>query len=141
MRDLRANLQDIDRELAAKRATEQQLRSVIDDHQAKAAAAPRRETEMVELTRDYATIQAIYTDLLGKREASKLSANVERQQIGEQFKILDPARVPERPFSPDKRRILAMGAAGGLALGLAIIAFLEYRDTTFKSDEEIRRVL
>jgi len=141
MRDLRANLQDIDRELASKRATEQQLRAVIDDHQAKAAATPKRETEMVELTRDYSTIQAIYTDLLGKREASKLSANVERQQIGEQFKILDPARVPERPFSPQKRRILAMGAAAGLALGLGLIALLEYRDMTFKSEEEIRRVL
>jgi polysaccharide chain length determinant protein (PEP-CTERM system associated) len=141
MRDLRANLQDIDRELASKRATEQQLRAVITEHQAKAAAAPRRETEMVELTRDYATIQAIYTDLLGKREASKLSANVERQQIGEQFKILDPARVPERPFSPDRRRILAMGAAAGFAVGLGIIALFEYRDRTFKSEQEIRRVL
>ena len=141
MRDLRANLAEIDRELASRRATEQHLRAVIDDHQAKAAAAPKRETELVELTRDYATIQAIYTDLLGKREASKLSANVERQQIGEQFKILDPARVPERPFSPNRRLIVAAGSGLGLALGLCVIVLLEYRDGTFKTEEDIHRVL
>ena len=141
MRDLRANLAEIDRELASRRATEQHLRGVIDDHQAKAAAAPKRETELVELTRDYATIQAIYTDLLGKREASKISANVERQQIGEQFKILDPARVPERPFSPNRRMILAAGSGLGLALGLCVIVLLEYRDGTFKTEEDIHRVL
>jgi polysaccharide chain length determinant protein (PEP-CTERM system associated) len=141
VRDLRANLQDVDRALDAKRVTEQQIRAVINDHQAKAAAAPKRESELVELTRDYTTIQAIYADLLAKREASKLSANVERQQIGEQFKILDPARVPERPFSPNRLQILGIGVALGLALGLGIIALLEYRDMTFKSEEEIRRLL
>lgn len=141
MRDLRANLAEIDRELASRRATEQQLRAVIDDHQVKAAAAPKRETELVELTRDYATIQAIYTDLLGKREASKIAANVERQQIGEQFKILDPARVPERPFSPNRRLIVAAASGLGLALGLGVIVLLEYRDGTFKTEEDIHRVL
>jgi capsular polysaccharide biosynthesis protein len=96
---------------------------------------------MTELTRDYQTIQNIYTSLLEKREASKLAANVERQQIGEQFKILDPARVPERPFSPNRRLIMAAGSAVGLVLGLAVIVLLEYRDGTFKSEEDVHRVL
>ena len=141
MRDLRANLEDIDREFASKRAAEQQVRTAIAGYQAKVAAGPRRESELIELTRDYSTIQSVYSDLLSKREASKLSANVERQQIGEQFKILDPARVPERPFSPNRLRIIGMGTALGLAFGLALIALLEYRDSTFKSEDEIRRVL
>jgi hypothetical protein len=33
--------------------------------------------------------------LLQKKEESQISANLERRQIGEQFKILDPARMPE----------------------------------------------
>ena len=141
LRDVKANLQAVDRDMAAKQLSEQKLRAVIATYQAKVDAAPSRESELVELTRDYSTIQNIYTSLLAKREDSKLSANVERQQIGEQFKILDPARVPEKPFSPNRMRIIAMGAALGLGLGLALIGFLEYRDSTFKTEDDIQRVL
>ena len=141
LRDLRANLQTVERDLAAKQRREQELRGIISDYQGKVNAAPTRESELVELNRDYETIQRIYTSLLEKREASKLAANVERQQIGEQFKILDPARVPERPFSPNRLRIMVMGAALGLGLGLAVIGLIEYRDSTFKSEEDIQRVL
>ena len=64
----------------------------------KVEAAPTRETEMVGLTRDYETLQRQYRSLLEKYEESKIAANLERRQIGEQFRILDPARVPERPY-------------------------------------------
>jgi hypothetical protein len=34
-----------------------------------------------------------------------------------------------------------MGATAGLLLGLAIAGFLEYRDTSFKSEEDVVRLL
>ncbi len=141
MRDLRANLAAIDRDLSGNQLKEQQLRASISAYQAKVDAAPRRESELIELTRDYSTFQGIYTSLLAKREDSKLAANVERQQIGEQFKILDPAQVPERPFSPNRLRILMIGSALGLGLGLGILGLLEYRDSTFKTEEDVLRLL
>jgi polysaccharide chain length determinant protein (PEP-CTERM system associated) len=140
-RDLKANLEAVDREIAAKQANDSRLRAVVAEYQAKVDAVPSRESDLTELTRDYTTLQSIYTDLLNKREASKLSANVERQQIGEQFKILDPARVPERPFSPNRPLIVAIGSFLGLGAGLMLIGLLEYRDTTFKTEEDVRLVL
>src|SRR5204863_7117 len=68
-------------------------------------------------------------------------ANLERRQIGVQFKLLDPARMPERPFSPDRRAINWMGLLGGLGVGLGLVALLEYRDASFKTDEDVTRVL
>jgi hypothetical protein len=141
IRSLQASLEDIDRSLAASRTEEQRLLGIISDYQAKVAAAPTRESELTELMRDYATLQQIYTSLLAKREDSKLSANVERQQIGEQFKIIERARIPERPFSPNRSRIVMMGSALGLALGVGLIGLLEYRDSTFKTEDEVLRVL
>ena len=109
--------------------------------QARIDAAPTRESEMTDISRDYAQLNAQYLDMLAKRENSKLAANLERRQIGEQFKLLDAARIPERPFKPDRRQINLMGMAVGLGLGLALVGLLEYRDSSFKTDDEIIRVL
>jgi hypothetical protein len=91
--------------------------------------------------RDYSTLQESYTTLLRKSEESKIAVNLERRQIGEQFKVIDGARLPERPFSPNRLRINMFGLFGGLALGLALVALLEYRDTSFKSDDDVMTTL
>jgi hypothetical protein len=66
---------------------------------------------------------------------------MQRRQIGEQFKVIDGARLPERPISPDRLRINMFGILGGLALGLGLVAFLEYRDTSFKNDDDVTTTL
>ena len=141
LRELQDEIAALDGHLVKKQADEGRLREVIPCYQARVDGAPTRESEVTELMRDYATLQTLYTSLLGKREDSKISANLERRQVGEQFKVLDPARVPERPFSPNRLRLNAMAAAAGLALGLALAALLEYRNASFKTEEEILQVL
>lgn len=142
IRDLQADIEILDRQVLTAQAEETRLKSMIADYQAKVDVLPTRESELVELTRDYATLQETYSSLLKKREDSKLSANLERRQIGEQFRILDPASLPERPSNQKQRlMVLAGGVFGGLAVGLCLIGFLEYRDSSFKSEEDVLRVL
>jgi len=140
-RDLTEQIQDIDRQLAARQKQEAKLRGVIDRYEANLDAMPKRESDLVELTRDYTTLQTTYQSLLQKRQDAKIAANLERRNIGPQFKVLDPAKVPERPFSPNRLLIDLGGAAGGLALAALFIALGEYRDSTFKHEEEVERLL
>jgi uncharacterized protein involved in exopolysaccharide biosynthesis len=142
IKDVRAQIEDINRQLKDKQQEDRQLRDMIAVTQAKVDVVPTRESELVELTRDYATLQATYTTLLAKREESKLAANLERRQYGEQFRVLDPASLPEKPFNSVARMAVTGGvAASGLLLGLALAAFLEIRDSSFRTDEEVLRVL
>jgi polysaccharide chain length determinant protein (PEP-CTERM system associated) len=140
VRELKAQIEEIDRQIAQKQEEDRQLRAVIADYQSKLEAVPKRESDLVELTRDYTTLQTSYQELLKKREESKIAANLERRNIGEQFKVLDPARIPERPFSPNRLVINLAGAGAGLVVGLVLIGLLEYRDVTFRTDEEILRL-
>jgi uncharacterized protein involved in exopolysaccharide biosynthesis len=138
---LRQELELLDRQIAQKQAEEKRLREVSGTYQARVDAAPARETELIELSRDYEGIQKMYDTLLAKKEESKIAANLERRQIGEQFKLLDPARMPERPFSPDRQLINFAGMGIGLAIGFALVALLEFRDSSFKLEHEVTSVL
>jgi polysaccharide chain length determinant protein (PEP-CTERM system associated) len=137
VRQVRDDLDSVDREIAYKQGEEQRLRGVMAEYQRRAEAAPARESDLVELMRDYDTLQKIYANLLAKKEDSKISANLERRQIGEQFKILDPAKPPEKPFSPDRVRIDSLGAVIALAFGIGLAFLMEYRDGSFRTEGDI----
>jgi polysaccharide chain length determinant protein (PEP-CTERM system associated) len=137
VRELRAEIDALDTQLKQKEEEEKRLRSASSAYQGRVEASLTRESELAELMRDYETLQATYTSLLAKKEDSQMAANLERRQIGEQFKILDPARLPERPFSPNRPQIALIGALAGLALGLGLAGLMEYRDTTLKTDDDV----
>jgi uncharacterized protein involved in exopolysaccharide biosynthesis len=141
LRDMKIEMETLDREIARKQEVQEKLQASITEYQRRAEMAPTRESELVALDRDYGTLQKVYNTLLGKSEDAKLAANLEHRQIGEQFKIIDPARLPEQPFSPERVKIAGAGVAGGLMLGLALVGLLEIRDMTFRTDTDIVSVL
>jgi len=140
--DLKAELLVVDKQLESVRGEETQLKSTIMRLQGQVDALPSRESELVELTRDYTTLQTAYSSLLLKREDSMMAANLERGQIGEQFRILDPASMPEKPFNQTQRLAVTFaGAGGGLLIGLIVAVFLELRDSSFRTEDEVMAAL
>jgi polysaccharide chain length determinant protein (PEP-CTERM system associated) len=135
-RQLQEEIATLDRQIAVNQAKERDLTGRIGLYQRRVEAVPERESELTALTRDYGTLQQIYTNLLEKNENAKVAANLERRQIGEQFKILDPARLPEKPISPNRMQLNVFGTLFGLFVGIAFAALLEYRDTSLRTDED-----
>jgi uncharacterized protein involved in exopolysaccharide biosynthesis len=135
--NLRVEIEQLRNRLEQRKADDERLKATLASYSARLEAAPKLESDLTELMRDYTTIQSQYQALLQKSEDSKIAVNLERRQIGEQFKILDGARLPERPFYPDRPRMNVIGFVSGIAFGLALIALLEYRDTTLKTDDDV----
>lgn len=139
--DARAELENLDRQLQAKIAEEARLRGMLAMYQSRIEAAPIREAELAALARDYETLNQTYRTLLQKKEESQIAANLEKRQIGEQFKILDPARMPERPASPDRPQLYAIAILAALVIGFGLAAAAEYLDKTLRTESDVRAAL
>ncbi|HEV8396206.1 MAG TPA: XrtA system polysaccharide chain length determinant [Vicinamibacterales bacterium] len=138
---MRTEMTEIRQRLESEKREAARLQETIGELTGRVQSGPGLQSQLTELMRDYDTLQEGYTALLRKSEESKIAVNLERRQIGEQFKIIDGARLPEKPISPDRFRINMFGILGGLALGLGLVTFLEYRDTSFKSDDDVMTTL
>jgi polysaccharide chain length determinant protein (PEP-CTERM system associated) len=141
LRQMRAEIESLDRQLAFKESEERRVRAEISEYQRRVEAVPGLESEWVALTRDYDTQQIAYRELLTKAEAAKLAANLEEQNIGERFRIVDPAVVPVRPLPSQRIRYNAVGLAIGLLIGLGLAVLLELRDKSFRTEADVLDVL
>lgn len=117
------------------------LREQIVMYQRRVENTPKREQELFTLTRDYDLLKANYQSLLDKKIQAKMAENLERRQMGEQFRVLDPACIPEKPFKPDPRRVILIGTFLGLVLGGGLGYIRETMDRSFRKPEEIERFL
>ncbi|MBN2720875.1 MAG: hypothetical protein JXR72_07225 [Proteobacteria bacterium] len=135
---LRRQMAEVRPRLSALRQEETDLKARIGQLQQRVEAAPQREQRLLQLTRDYENTKASYEDLLGKKLEATLSENLERRQQGENFQILDPANYPEKPFLPDRKKIIAMGFAGGIGSGLGLAFLLEMLFPAFYSLKQLK---
>ena len=113
------------------------LNAQLGQFQNRVLASPALENQRLQIERNYETYRHQYDDLLSKANSAEMSAGVEQRQIGEQFRILDAARVPERPFSPNRPQLVSLGFVGGLVFGVAIIVLLEFRDSAFHTVDDV----
>ena len=98
---------------------------------------PIQEQDMGALGREYQSMKLTYEVLLKNKQEAQQAANLEKQQKGEQFRIIDPAIVPEKPFSPDVRKILFVSLFAGLASGLALAFMREQMDRSFHDADDV----
>ncbi len=141
LRQMTAEIESLDRQMSFKESEERRVRQEISEYQRRLEAVPGLESEWVKLTRDYETRQAAYRELLSKSTAAQVAADLESENIGERFRIVDPATVPVRPLQSMRIRYNAGGFLVGLIIGLMAAAFLEIRDRSFKTGGDVVDVL
>lgn len=127
LQTLEARLAEVDKRIAA--------------FQARVETAPRREQEILVLTRDNKKLSENYAQLLAKKLDAEMAARLEQQQGGRQFRILDPASLPERPSFPNHSLFALLGGVAGLLLGAGLAVVVELLDPTLKDGDEAAALL
>jgi len=141
IQQLRAQVHSDDSMIAAKTKEQEQIRKQIGLFQGRIQSSPTVEQQYKELTRGYQTALESYNELQKKRDNSEMATNLERKQEGEQFSVLDPANLPDKPSFPNRPLFALGGLGGGLALGLGLAFLLEMKDTSVKTERDVEFAL
>jgi len=101
------------------------IESQIAAYRARLNMTPETEQELADISRGYEESKDNYNSLLQKQNQSQLATSLEQRQQGEQFRIIDPPSLPDKPSSPNHFRVSLVGLALGAGIGLGLAALLE----------------
>jgi len=95
------------------------------------------EQQIKELTRNYQTALEHYNDLLKNQQKSAMLTDLQDQQEGEQFRVLDAPSLPTLPSFPKKTVFVGGGLAAGLAVGIGILYLMALSDRAMYSERDV----
>jgi polysaccharide chain length determinant protein (PEP-CTERM system associated) len=134
---LKSQIALTDREIEDLEKRRERVLRDVGSVQSRMDKLPMREQELASLTRDYEASKANYKSLLDKKLAAEMAANMERWQKAERFVMLDVARVPEKPTSPNRPVFMTGGVLLSLAMAGGIAFLLEARRNVFLGEWEL----
>ena len=132
---------EIKAEIRSLTADIKQINSKIKYFQKLVDDTPRREQELLSLKRDYENIKATYKSILDRKLEADIAVNLEKKQKGEQFRILDPATVPQLPAEPNMKKLFALVLFAAFSIGGGLVFLKEHGDSSFKLPEDVESFL
>jgi len=120
-------------EIATITAQIRDLNARLSDYRRRIAVSPQVESEYKTLLMERSNTQAKFDDLTKKFMESRVSQGLEKEKKGERFTIIDPARLPEVPYKPNRAAIMLIGLVLGIGAGIGTASFKEFTDSSVHS--------
>jgi succinoglycan biosynthesis transport protein ExoP len=110
-------------------------------YQGRLNLTPETEQELTVVSRGYDEAKFNYNSLLQKQTQSQLATSLGQQQQGQQFHIIDPPKLPDKPSAPNRFLISLFGLGVGTLVGLGLATFLELTDVRFRQEKDLEGIL
>ena len=124
-------------EIRSSEAQLSDLRERLSGYRRNVWASPQVETEYKGLMMARDNTRAKYDDLMRKVMEARVSQGLEREQKGERFTIIDPARMPEKPCRPNRMAIVLIGLVLATGTGVGCGALREFADKSVRSETDL----
>lgn len=123
--------------LEAARAAETALNEALKTQEASALDLNRLSIQYGVLSREVESDRALYDSVLNRMKETSVTKEMQPTTI----RIVQPAYVAQKPFSPKKAMVMALSGLGGLAVGILGVLFLGFVDSSLKTVDEAETLL
>jgi uncharacterized protein involved in exopolysaccharide biosynthesis len=141
MMQVQSQLKANEMEILNDQQRERDLESQISAYQARLNLTPETEQELTNISRGYEESRTNYDSLQQKQMQSQLATSLEHQQQGEQFRIIDPPSLPDKPSTPNHLWFSLGGLILGISIGLGLTAILEMTDIRIRQEKDLEGIL
>ncbi|HEV2304848.1 MAG TPA: Wzz/FepE/Etk N-terminal domain-containing protein [Candidatus Acidoferrales bacterium] len=141
MMQIQSQLKANQLQIESEKKAAQDLQARIVRYQNRLNMAPMAEQQLAEVSRGYNEAKANYDSLLANEQKSQLATNLEQNQQGERFSLVDPASLPAKPSSPNHVLISLGGLAFGLVVGLALTILLELTGERIRQEKDLEGIV
>ncbi|HVP42853.1 MAG TPA: XrtA system polysaccharide chain length determinant [Terriglobales bacterium] len=117
------------------------LQAQIESYQGRLNLTPVREQELGDVIRNYQRSRENYDSLLAKQQQSALATNLERRQQGENFRVIDPPSLPEKPYSPDRFKLSLAGIGAGFAIAFVLLVVMEFVNPRIDREGQLKELV
>lgn len=119
----------------------QRLENRAAEIQQKLLETPAVAEQLDGLERRYMHLFTSYQDFSNRRLEATVQAQLERRQLGEQFRVLEAAFIAPEPTSPNRPILFILSAVLGLGVGAAAGILLEATDTSVHDARQLQAAL
>jgi uncharacterized protein involved in exopolysaccharide biosynthesis len=129
-----------DFEIKSLKEKEERIITNLSDFRAKLSQAPMIEQEYNAILMDLNNAKQKYKEILNNLTNAQVAQQMERQQKGEKFTILEPASLPSRPFKPNRIAIVLFGFIIAVGTTVTLAAIMEAMDHSLKNEEDLAKI-
>ncbi|MGH9581656.1 MAG: hypothetical protein ACRD4O_01820, partial [Bryobacteraceae bacterium] len=116
----------------------QKTQSALGVYENRLAQIPAGEKEYSDLVHQRDLDQQQYNDMQHKLDLAMASSELQSRKQGQTLEVIDSASLPDKPTAPNREKIIPIGAAAGLFVGLILVAIREIKDTSLKNLKDAR---
>jgi protein tyrosine kinase modulator len=113
------------------------LQRQLDALEKAAAQTAQVETGLETLQNQRAAFQRQLDSAAEKLSTAKLGENLERAQFSERLEVLEQAILPQKPFKPNRKKMLGFVLGLALAAGIGCILLAEMLDNSIKAARDV----
>jgi capsular exopolysaccharide synthesis family protein len=132
--EIERTVQTIKSDYEAAAAEEKTASQELDQQKYAATDLGRKSVDYSVLVREAESNREIYERLLQQENELRVMSNNRQNNV----RLLERARVPGGPFSPNINRAWMMALIFGLGLGVAAAFAIDYLDDTIKTPDDVR---
>lgn len=120
---LKAKIDSTENEVARLRSRQEEIKTKLAEFERRVSETYQVQRAYDELTRDHENTVAKYRELRSKQLQAELAQNLESENKGESFTLIEPPAVPSKAEKPNRPKllVLGLGASVGAGLGLAFL--------------------
>ncbi|HDH04481.1 MAG TPA: hypothetical protein ENH01_02030 [Nitrospirae bacterium] len=138
---LRENLLNLESEIDSLKAKKETLGNRIKRSENELKNIPENKKILTNLERDRGTYQTLYEQMLAKLGQAEVNEQVEAQNKGEVYKIIERAVLPRRPVSPNRVMLILLGIFGGIAAGIGAVLLMDKNESSIRDIDTLKSLL